>query len=1358
MRTILKSLPVLLLGLATTLNAPAATNVWSNGGGTKLWATPTDWSLSVIPGAGDTAAFFNGAAALFPSPANNTVSAGLPIAALVYGQSNSLFHTTKINPGVTLTIASTNTGAMLLDGTIGDAGSAYQFTNTITGAGGTLLINATNGNISIRQPTATAGVTTHMAVLDLSGLDTLNATISRLLVAGDSAGNPNNRLQGTLYLAKTNLIVATWQGWTGTNLPALGVSDGTGGNGGNASFLYLGQTNAIFADSMSVAGFLGGLGSGPQGPTTTAFNPAFTNSNPVAFLRGYSGSRLGSLAIADNSSASAKSTASIGVLDFSGGTLDALVDSLWVARSEVSAGGNGAVSTGTLTLSGGTLDVNTIELGYQMGDTTVVYPATGTLNVNGSGLLLVNSGLRLAHQTSPPPSNGAIPTGTLNLNGGTVQVGGGDILDGGGHSTVNVNRGTLNLQPPGRSSPGNLSAQTVVVSDGSGSALVTNAAMITSPSITINAGGAIAGNAGFNIGTNGSFSSPGFILRGGFTGAGSVSGDFALNPGAGLNPGGISLPGTLAFGGNLTLNAGSLTCDLADPSQVGGANDLLTVAGNLTLSGTNSFFLNALSGVLTNGTYQLINYAGTLTGNQSNLQVAGALGQSRHTFSFGVSTPGQINLAIAGSDSASLLWVGYGVANNWDLKTTSDWKNGGATDIFYNLDSVIFDDTGSAAPAVNVIGTIMPGTITVNNSTKNYTFSGNGAITGGASLTKQGSSSLTLAGTGTNDFTGPITVNGGQVTISGSGAANFPGAIALATGASLTVAGTGAVNLSGAITLNAGGTLTYNRSDAVTLASAVTGSGTLIQAGSGVLAVSGANGSFDGPILVNTGTLQAVGTSALGSTVGGTTIAAGATLDINGYNLGPEAVTVSGIGVGGNGAIINTGFAQMDALQNVTLAGDGTFGGSSAWSIRSEPTTSISTTLSTSGVSRKLTKIGPNLVGLTSVNVDAALGDIDIRGGVLSMENLTTSLGNPANTVTIFTNGTLQLLAFQTTSDDPSQFITLNKRIVMNDGSALLNLGGTNLIISPMILTGSNSFSVPLTIRIGSGKGVMTYTNSLTLSGNLNGPGSLNKQGGGTLYLSGANSFTGRTLVDNGTLALLGSSSLAASTNIALSGGTLGVTGRSDGLLTLVSGQTLSGNGTINGNVLAGAGSIVSPGTAIGTITLAGGSLTMAGTAFMQISKNSGLSDLINGAGTITYGGTLSLTNTGGTLVGGESFKLFDAVTYAGGFTNIVPATPGQYLAWDTTGLLTNGTLRVLYIPPPQFTSFAKIPGGFSLAFSGPSGSSYRVWATTNVTATPIISTWSVVASGSFNSGGTATFTDTSAPGYATRFYSLSVP
>jgi hypothetical protein len=108
----------------------------------------------------------------------------------------------------------------------------------------------------------------------------------------------------------------------------------------------------------------------------------------------------------------------------------------------------------------------------------------------------------------------------------------------------------------------------------------------------------------------------------------------------------------------------------------------------------------------------------------------------------------------------------------------------------------------------------------------------------------------------------------------------------------------------------------------------------------------------------------------------------------------------------------------------------------------------LSSTLSPSSLARKLVKVGDNQFSLTSVNVDPALGNIEVRGGTLSMESLTTGLGNPANTMTLFTDATFQLLAFSQTVGDAGYAITLNKPIAMNDGSSILNAGGLNAILS----------------------------------------------------------------------------------------------------------------------------------------------------------------------------------------------------------------------------------------------------------------------------------------------------------------------
>ena len=114
----------------------------------------------------------------------------------------------------------------------------------------------------------------------------------------------------------------------------------------------------------------------------------------------------------------------------------------------------------------------------------------------------------------------------------------------------------------------------------------------------------------------------------------------------------------------------------------------------------------------------------------------------------------------------------------------------------------------------------------------------------------------------------------------------------------------------------------------------------------------------------------------LGSTNGTTTITSGATLDVgaNSINLGLERIFVSGVGIGGNGAIINSSGSGTFVGPNValvTMTGNTTFGGTGRWDLRSSNTANpLGASLSTGGNAYKLTKTGPNGVYLPGVSVD----------------------------------------------------------------------------------------------------------------------------------------------------------------------------------------------------------------------------------------------------------------------------------------------------------------------------------------------------------------------------------------------------
>jgi len=96
------------------------------------------------------------------------------------------------------------------------------------------------------------------------------------------------------------------------------------------------------------------------------------------------------------------------------------------------------------------------------------------------------------------------------------------------------------------------------------------------------------------------------------------------------------------------------------------------------------------------------------------------------------------------------------------------------------------------------------------------------------------------------------------------------------------------------------------------------------------------------------------------------------------------------------------------------------------------------------------------------------------------------------------------------------------------------------------------------------------------------------------------NTFTGMARIMNGTLELLTNAMFAAANTIRIdAGATLSVSGRTDRALTLASGQTLSGNGTLLGGLIVGAGATVAPGVSPGALTVTGGDVTFqAGSSF----------------------------------------------------------------------------------------------------------------------------------------------------------------
>ncbi len=545
----------------TIITAPPGTMVWNVGSSpaNTNWSTASNWTNTTAGGFGPPGisndVVFGGAGVVGGSNGvDNVVDSDTTISSLTFANTNG-FHTTQIAPGKTLTVLGAK-GVVV--GTETDLGTNATVYAGMTGSGGTLAVSNASANVLVRQFTAGASGGIQRATLDLSGLDTFNATASGIQV-GIYTTNGTGRSAGSLYLARTNFLNLLAQSKTSTTNAGIDVADNPLANSSMFSYLFLGQVNTIYADGITVGG---GRNIGWMG-----FDPAFTNSS--AYIRGTNGaaSRVTRWSVGDNSGANNTGSNSRGTNDFSGGTVDALVDLMILGRGESPSMGSGS-STGMVTFAQGTINVNNLQLGVQTpgstGGTTAGTPGTnyfGAMNVNGAGTLVVNSNLVLGSQAG---GSGAYSLqGTLNINGGTVQAI--NVTNGGGTAVVAINSGTLDLQPAWAGAAGKVANVTTLSVGASGvtvRALLTGAATLSTPNpMVIASNGVLAGNT--------FITTPQLLVNG------------AVSPGTN-SVGVMTNSGTITFGAG-----GRYGLDIADAVGSPGVTwDLLGAGGSLDVQAT----------------------------------------------------------------------------------------------------------------------------------------------------------------------------------------------------------------------------------------------------------------------------------------------------------------------------------------------------------------------------------------------------------------------------------------------------------------------------------------------------------------------------------------------------------------------------------------------------------------------------------------------------------------------------------------------------------------------------------------------------------------------------------------------------
>ena len=572
----------------------------------------------------------------------------------------------------------------------------------------------------------------------------------------------------------------------------------------------------------------------------------------------------------------------------------------------------------------------------------------------------------------------------------------------------------------------------------------------------------------------------------------------------------------------------------------------------------------------------------------------------------------------------------------------------------------------------------------------------------------------------------------------------------------------------GGITVNS--TNNYNFSTSL---GGIAGSTALVKNGSGTLTIACTNNTFTGGTFINGGTIKLAdlnfvypyGGGALNNNLGIVSVANGGTLDINGVQVpnfssfGPEGYNVflSGAGVGGNGTLVNNNTNDNDLADPgyVTLTGDATVGGPGDINIRH----GVSPQMSSQSSGFTLTKVGTGqfrIRYLTTVSTN--FGTIDIRQGNVTYESSSAlGLGDATKPIYVGNGGGFGWGTAAAACVRP---------LICSNGATLFGLNIT-----------TNRFNSPVTLVSGIVNLNANFYNGMIFSNTISGAGGITLQFQSLATFAASNTYSGNTTVANANAAgggnngsvlrLVGNGSIDHSANISLQGitasqafpGALDVSGRTDGTLTLVNGQTLRGdNGSyVRGNIVATSGTKITPGgaTNIQYMSVSNNLTLQAGsTVAMDVSLDGGATnDLIRVVGAMTYGGTLQITNIGATaLTNGASFKLFNNGSFSGNFATI-SGSPGVWSFNPTNGI---ATVSGLTPPRPVITHIGVSGTTLTInATNGVANGQYILLQSTNLVKP--LAQWTPVLTNLFDSNGNLSLsTNIINGGIPVEFYILS--
>ncbi len=770
-------------------------------------------------------------------------------------------------------------------------------------------------------------------------------------------------------------------------------------------------------------------------------------------------------------------------------------------------GGSDGTLNGTVTVnSGGTMRMAAGDVtGFGTGVNRIA-----TMNINQGGTLNVSV-----------TNNQTLGNGVINLTGGAITGVAGSNLD-----FFQTASGLNTLAAPVTATSSGVKLQirqtaglTVNVASGTtpsgidfdcSSVISSNGTFATAP--LIKAGAGVMRLSGANTNTGPTNVNQGTLILGG--GGTSTASDFVVNNAGSafaINTTGKTLK-------SLTVNTGTILGLAANKTAGTTVTNALTTNGAVTLR---PFFTDvpAVSDV-----YNLVT-AGSAAGAGTYTVDTTASGPSRVSGTAAV-TGNQLKLTITGA-AANLIWNNNAVTGVWDLNTTANFLNGGSPDVFKSFDGVSFN--GTAPGTITLNGVLVPGNVTVNsNAGSDYTFSGTGSLANGL-LVKSGTSTLTI---NTSNSHSGTTLNGGVLnanatTATGAGATTIAGGILNATAANS--AGGGALTLSG-------GTLNIGNATALGTAPLTLNSGNFDNTTGAALSLANTmtwNGSFGFTGTQNL-TTTAVATMTGDAHVG---VAAGQWTSsgaINGgFNFDKTGAGIFQI----NAAAAYSGTTTVSGGR---LLVTNTLRNSSAFNVNPGGTLELGAT---------------NIFVADHGTAVAATRVITVTGGTLLMNTLTDFR---------FGNVTLNSGATWTSNRPLANYDGLLANV--NTGAATITVGGTGGSVmngsGGIHLQGVQNFAVA--DSSGDAGADLTVNMILAAQGTAGGAeGGVNKTGAGTMVLNAANTYTGPTTVNGGTLEIGPAGTITVS-DLTLNGSTLqaDAIGKTVKSLTINAGSTLTGAAT----------------------------------------------------------------------------------------------------------------------------------------------------------------------------------------------------